>query len=136
MNGLQDCTNNTFANSSYCVQQVIFFPFFFSLTLCSKSQLTSDNAFASSVVVNTALFLIFFVLFLIVRRLKWFRPLYEIHKDITEPGNGLFGWLSATWAVSDHEIETKRGLDQIAYLVTLKYLFWVRIEVFLFSVLI
>ncbi len=48
------------------------------------------------------------------------RTVYVQHSDVREPGRGLYGWLRSAFAVTDREIELKRGLDETIYLVVIK----------------
>lgn len=74
--------------------------------------------------VNVILFVVFFIGFLIFRHLRWFRAYYVKHHDVPVPADGVVGWLTGAMRISDDELEEKRGLDFVAYLLTIKYLFW------------
>jgi hypothetical protein len=97
-------------------------------TLCntgSQAQHASDIAFATSLVVNVILFVVFMAGFLLFRHMRWFRSFYVMHEDVIPPRDGVIGWAAGALSVSDDELEDKRGLDFVAYLLTLKYLFWI-----------
>jgi hypothetical protein len=90
-----------------------------------QAQYATDIAFATSLVVNVILFVVFLAGFLVFRHLKWFRSYYVAHTDVPAPADGAIGWLVGALRLSDDELEEKRGLDFVAYLLTLKYLFWI-----------
>ncbi len=90
-----------------------------------QAQHASDIAFATTLVTNFILFTVFLVGFLVFRRIRRLRPFYVARSDVEAPGPGVLGWVQGTLAVSDEELERRRGLDFAAYLLTLKYLFWI-----------
>jgi len=100
------------------------------------------EAFATSLVINVVLFLIFLVLFLTFRKRS--KPVYEPMADenkagsmsVAPPADGLLGWLRSAWAVPDRELEAKRGLDAVVYLKTLKYLFFITVSYCFYGVVI
>ena len=114
-----NCSNvTTWGNSTTCAEQI---------------QLAHDIAFATSLVINFVVFSVLMVLFMFVR--KRAKPVYEpmalrekAGKNVIELSpthDSLFGWLKSAWAISDTEIELKRGPHSILYLTVLKVLFFI-----------
>lgn len=97
-----------------------------------EAQYRTDIGFASSLVINVFLMLVFYLLFILFR--KRVKPVYEPFSDnnrvehdkiVVTSSFGLFGWLTSALQITDKEIELKRGLDSIVYLNVTKYLFFI-----------
>lgn len=89
----------------------------------TEAQYRADIGFATSLVINTILMLLFFLLFVFFRKRS--KPVYEPYSDIQRVDHnkvvvssrtGLFGWLISSFEIKDDEIESKRGLDAVMYL--------------------
>jgi hypothetical protein len=99
-----------------------------AVSICPiQAQHASDIAFATSLVSNLILLIVFFAGFLIFRHIARLRAFFVARSDFPPPADGLFGWAVGALAVSDEELERKRGLDFVAYMLTLKCLFWITV---------
>jgi hypothetical protein len=99
-----------------------------AMSICPmQAQHASDIAFATALVSNLILLVVFFAGFLVFRNIARLRLFFVARSDFPPPSDGLFGWAVGALAVSDEELERKRGLDFVAYMLTLKCLFWITV---------
>ena len=116
-----NCQNNSNANSLQCV---------------NEAQYSSDLSLANTVVVNSALFLIFMAFFLMFRKRNKhiYEPLtFQEKSDVNKRHNssaipecepGIFGWIKSVWKYTDKDVEQHRGLQAVMYLKVTQYLFF------------